>query len=398
MIKPIKGVERHQGGLRIVFFWQGKRYRRAATKGATQKDIKIANLLKKKVEDYKNADQNPLALFDTSYSNHRDLKRLSDEWILYKTGRVVDSTLTRYKWAFEMLIETIGNKLVDNITVRDIEKWRYQKMEVEKLSYSGVRVFKSAFDCFFDWAKNNDFCRKNPSRLVIIKRKHEPDAENNEIFPFCAEDIEKIQAGIMNPRNKFRGHNRQQFYNFFMIAITTGMRPGEMIALTWKDVDFKRTEAYPYGTVNITKSKSRGQALRAPKTAAGIRLHVLTQESRKYFELQRRLTGLMRKHVFVTSQKGPHQYEPYNSSFQITNKMWSDTIYRFCKDVEYRNFYQCRHTYISNLVANGVDLPIIARQVGHVNTRVLLENYYKIFSPQLKDQAQQMSEAQKNRI
>jgi hypothetical protein len=109
MIKPIKGVERHQGGLRIVFFWQGKRYRRAATKGVTQKDIKIANLLKKKVEDYKNADQNPLALFDTNYSNHRDLKRLSDEWILYKTGRVVDGTLRRYKWAFEMLIDTIGS-------------------------------------------------------------------------------------------------------------------------------------------------------------------------------------------------------------------------------------------------------------------------------------------------
>lgn len=396
MIELIKGVENHQGGLRISFYWQGKRYRRNVTKSATQKDIKYANSIKKKIDDFKNADRNPLDLFDNNYGVNRDLKRLSDEWMLYKTG-VSTKTARRYRWAFESFIEAIGNKLVDQIVSRDVEKWVYQKMQVENVSYSGVRVYKSALDCFFDWCQQNDFSRKNPSRVVKIKRENNPDADNKEIFPFSAEDIEIIKKGIMNPKNKKRGNNREQFYNFFMIAITTGMRPGEMIALTWDDVSFKKTDAFPYGSVHITKSKSQGQALKSPKTEAGNRHHALSEEARKHFDLQRRLTGLLGKHVFVATQKGPYQYKPYQSSMQMTNRMWNETIYRFCPGVEYRPFYQCRHTYVSNLVANGVPLPIIARQVGHVNTRILLENYYKLFAPQLKTQAELITQAQKNR-
>ena len=398
MIEPIKGVERHQGGLRIVFHWQGKRYRRAITKSATQKDIKIANDLKKKVEDYKNADQDPLALFNDVYGKHRDFKRLSQEYALYRQGTIEPSTISRYVYGFESFIEIIGNKVVDHINVKDIEKWRYQKMEVDKMTYSGLRPYKSALDNFFDWCVQNDFCRKNPSRLVKMRRVVEADADNNEIFPFDGAEIEKIKKAIMNLDNDFRGNNRAQFYNFFMIALTTGMRPGEMIALTWEDVEFKASETHPYGSVNITKSKSACSDVKGPKTKAGIRRHTLTHESRKHFEKQRRLTGLQRSNVFLTQQKGPHHNKPYTTSFSLTNRMWSNTLYRYCPDVKYREFYQCRHTYISNLVANDVPLTIIARQVGHASTRVLLENYVKVFSPQLKDQAERMSEAQKNRI
>jgi integrase len=398
MIEPIKGVERHQGGLRIVFHWQGKRYRRVATKNDTQRDIKYANKLKQKVESYKNADQNPLSLFVETKGEYRDFERLAHDWLQYRDDYVKDSTLRRNQCTISDFVRIVGNKPIDQITLRDVELYCHTKMKVQGMTYSGLHPHKSALHMFFDWCIYNDFCRKNPARQKQIKRQHTAfDEEEKEILPFDKEEIKKIQAGIMHPRNKFRGNNREQLYNIFMIGLTTGMRPGEMIALQWGDVDFREQENYLYGAVTITKSKSQGQELSSPKTNAGNRKHALSQEARKYFERQRRLTGLVGQHVFCGQQTGKYKNQPLQSSLSLTNRAWRNSFF-FIKDVKYRRFYQTRHTYISNLVANGVPYTIIARQVGHASTRILIENYVKVFAPELKNQAKMISEAQKNRI
>ena len=107
----------------------------------------------------------------------------------------------------------------------------------KKHASSSVVKYRSVFYSIFDKALINNLIKYNPlsrvkSPLIINKKfKKLIDNEDDIVNPFNKDEILKIL-------NNTTGN----LHYFIFIMFYTGIRPGELISLTWNDIDFKKEE------------------------------------------------------------------------------------------------------------------------------------------------------------
>ena len=153
------------------------------------------------------------------------------------------------------------------------------------------------------------------------------------------------------------------------LAILTGCRRGELLALTWDDID--------YDTGIITVSKSNYQMpggevrTKTPKTRGSIRqvavpeycLEMLRAYQEKQPEL---LTGENKgKWIFTRADGSP--MPP-----QRATRWFSDFLFR--NHLRHRKFHSLRHTSATLLLLNGTDIKTVSARLGH--TQLSTTNRY----------------------
>jgi integrase len=171
--------------------------------------------------------------------------------------------------------------------------------------------------------------------------------------------------------------------------IWTGLREGELVALTWNDIDFER------GVACITKS-ARGRRLKAPKTQAGLRDVKLLPPALEALGRQKALTRLLHREIFLNpgvpvrhrDDEGKwHSAEGANIALkpETVNQPWHDDkeIRKWWRaacvaaGVRYRFPRQLRHTYASWMLKFHEEPMWISRQMGHADVSETLETYAK---------------------
>jgi integrase len=127
-----------------------------------------------------------------------------------------------------------------------------------------------------------------------------------------------------------------------MVALHTGMRKGEVLGLTWQDIDFGASTI----TVRHTKNNE-------PK--------VIPMNQTLYEELQRLPRHLRSAYVFCNPQGQP--YDEVKRSFKTA-----------CQNAGIRDFrfHDLRHTFASCLVMNSVNLKTVQHLLGHKDIRMTL--------------------------
>jgi integrase len=161
----------------------------------------------------------------------------------------------------------------------------------------------------------------------------------------------------------------------YVLAITTGMRQGEILALRWRDVDLEAGALSVTGTLHRTKE--RGLVVSSPKTK-GSRRHVsltpaLVSALRNHHRAQaseRLAAGPKwdrRGFVFTTEVGGPIEASNLiRRSFKPLLKKAKLAPIRF---------HDLRHTAASLMLAQGVHPKIVAEMLGHSNISVTMDTY-----------------------
>ncbi|MDG5469848.1 site-specific integrase [Deltaproteobacteria bacterium IMCC39524] len=126
-------------------------------------------------------------------------------------------------------------------------------------------------------------------------------------------------------------------YPLVVLALTTGMRRGEIMGITWKDVDFERKRILLHKTKN---NERRAAPLVGPA-------HVLLKELSKV----RRLDN---PYVFPGKKADKSAY---------IRKAWKEALTQ--AKIEDFRFHDLRHTTASYLAMNGATSPEIAEVLGH---------------------------------
>ena len=175
-------------------------------------------------------------------------------------------------------------------------------------------------------------------------QKEEPD-------PFKPEEIRAILAEMPD-----------QSHNLFLFAFWTGLRTGELIALEWQDIDWKR------GVVMVRRNSVRG-VVKEPKTSAGIREVVLLPMALDALEGQKGFTFLEGKRLF----HNPRTLKAWDTDAQIRRTAWQHAIRK--SGVRYRNPYQTRHTYASMMLTAGESPLWVAQQMGHKDWGLIRQRY-----------------------
>ena len=163
-----------------------------------------------------------------------------------------------------------------------------------------------------------------------------------------------------------------------VLAVATGARRGELVALRWGDIDLDT------GKVKIERSLEQtnaGLSFKAPKTKAGRRVVTvpssITAELRKRWfqqQEQRLKLGLGKAGpddlVFARPDASPWPPDSLTADWARTVRMLKLPLI---------TFHALRHTHVSQLIAAGLDVVTVSRRIGHSNPTVTLGVYAHLF-------------------
>jgi len=273
-----------------------------------------------------------------------------ETWIQGKKKQLKSSTWAGYSKIVTMLNSTeLGRVLMPDLKRANIRDW----CRAQSCSNKWLTNVQSVLRTALKDALDDDLIESNP----LYGWKYE-NAEAvkvvDDVDPFDAEEREAILAACREPQCK----------NLFEFAFWTGLRTSELVALTWDDIDWLRSEA----RINKAKTQFADEA-ETTKTRKGIRDVKLLSPALAALKRQKEITFLGGGEIF----RDPRTGDPWAGDEPIRRGPWKSAIKK--SGVRHRRPYQTRHTYASMMLTAGEPLGWVANQMGHGDLSMLARVY-----------------------
>jgi integrase len=173
-----------------------------------------------------------------------------------------------------------------------------------------------------------------------------------------------------------------RFEAVYVLAVTAGLRQGEILGLKWDDVDLDG------GKLQIRRTLYKGD-FTTPKTAKSRRTVKLTARAvetlgrhrEAQLEESKRVNGLWQDHglVFTTQVGTPinrHNFYARNFKPILEKARLPHTV----------RFHDLRHTCATLLLSKNVNPKVVSEMLGHANITVTLDTYSHVL-PDMQDGA-----------
>lgn len=270
------------------------------------------------------------------------------------------STKTLYESYLNCNLQGLINKKASEIKKRDIELLVLQLKQkgLVNKSINGIITFVQAI---LNYGVENEFIYSNP----IIKFKKLPQVKLEVHF------LTEIQiTTFLDMVQQFA----PKYYAFFSTAIYTGMRRGELLALEWSDIDFKKHRI----TINKQIYKGVKQSTKTNKE--------------RVIDIPENLIEILKEHkiqnttftrlVFHNNGKPIHPYTMESVYFHPLIKKCNEVLDEE-NQIQKIRFHDLRHTYATYLLSNGIPVKYVQEQLGHSTARMTLDTYAS-FMPSVK--------------
>lgn len=303
-------------------------------------------------------------------TENRTYKEVFDDWfnLVYKT-KVKESTFWNTKIIFDKhILPAFGSYKIKAITVTACQKqanaWckKHPNRFGRYVNYTGM-VFK--------YAESIGEIPSNPIEKIILPSPKEDfeDAESEVIKFYDRKELLKL-LNVLKANYPFKR------FVFFSLLAYTGLRKGEALALTWRDIDFK------HQTLTVSKTLAVGKngsiLIQKPKTKAGnrtISLDVDTVGILKEWRITQtksiEASGLISNIEQLVFAKD----EDNGLMNPRTPQTWLDTLYRKNKDFHQITPHGFRHTHASLLFEAGATMKQVQARLGHSNIRTTMNIY-----------------------
>lgn len=272
---------------------------------------------------------------------------------------------------------------MSTICKADIRAWRAQ---CDGLAFTSIKRYYSVLQALLNRAVQDGTLAVNP--IAGLKLDPPGQAEQRRIASdpgkdkrrlLTDEELRKIQQGLALSAVRLRAQRRSSrqhgkpdlpdfdqlayphwFEPFCLLALHTGMRPGDIYSLTWTEL------SVAFGRLTKTTGKSL-VAVRNGKAPAllDIKLNATIQSVMKTWHEQQGspASGLVFPGAFGR-QLSPDAHK----------KAWA-TVKQLGELDAGLDFYSLRHNFISRLVVSGVPLLTIAKMVGQKSASMIEQHY-----------------------
>lgn len=242
---------------------------------------------------------------------------------------------------------------IKDIKPIQLEEW--QNKLLLKYKPSSVTKFRSILYSIFEKAFVNDIIDVNPlskvkSPLTIRPKYKKLDEEDDIVYPFNKDEMIKILE-----------NSTGNLYYFIVIMVYTGMRPGEIISLTWNDIDLDKKR------IAVDKTLLRG-TLGDVKTPSSVR----------YVDI---IPSLETELIKLKEDFGTNEYLLISShhkrfySHDILGKRFRQLLRDL--NIKERRLYNLRHTFASIMISEGYNILWVSRMLGHKDVSITLKVYTK---------------------
>lgn len=263
--------------------------------------------------------------------------------------RLRKSTMSTKRRILELkILPFFHNKLISEITPTDIRRWQNQ-MITQGYSTTYLKLINTQLVAIFNYAVRYCNLRENPcykaGSIGTTRAREMQFWTKEEFYQFLSHISDKPAS-----------------HEAFLTLFWTGMRSGELLALTIEDLDFQLC------TIRINKTYSRSHQqdiITEPKTPKSNRIVTIPDF------LNRTL------HAYVKSQ-----------NFQATDRLFPYTIHflhhemnRGCKHsgVTRIRLHDLRHSHASLLIELGCSPLLISERLGHEKVETTLNIYSHLY-------------------
>jgi len=174
-------------------------------------------------------------------------------------------------------------------------------------------------------------------------------------------------------RTFLEGARDHWLYPLFVLAVATGARLGELLALSWDEVDLE------VGTVTIRRSLHRiaGRwVVSEPKTRAGVRTIALPQEAQQALRRQKRMQAQLRLKA-GPAWEGTGLVFTGERGQPLCQSTVQHALRRECQRLNLPPMtpHGLRHLHASLLLEAGLPVPQVAQRLGHATPQVTMSVY-----------------------
>lgn len=320
---------------------------------------------------------------DTEEQSKRLIYELIDEWLKdFKITNLKPTSYDRLECTIRNHIKPeLGNLPINKLEAIDIQKL-LNKMNKEGLSYSSIKKVYNALSDFLKHSVNIGLLKNNPINAVVLPKK-ENTKEIKETRYFSDDEISLLKKACTE--KNANGSYKTDIGYSFVFMLNTGLRLGEMLALTYADIDTEKNTVSINKTVELTQKregteykKGREIIIQRPKTKNSIREIPLNQTARKAFDELKNLFYNGDDNTPVINIKGKH----------LNPRSYTKRFYTVLKraGIEKTGLHTLRHTFASVLFAKKTPVKTISALLGHSSTSVT-ENIYIHLLPNAKEEA-----------
>lgn len=182
--------------------------------------------------------------------------------------------------------------------------------------------------------------------------------------------VEKKEMHVLSPEQvgAFLEHSASDpLHALYVMALTTGMREGELFALEWRDIDFTGGFVFVQRTLEEYRGRLR---VKPPKSAKGLRRIDLPGLAITELHTLRKCAvadGLATAPVFHDS-RGGHLRRP-----NVARRSFKPLLAK--AGLPPIRFHDLRHTHATLLLVNGTNPKVVSERLGHASIEITLTTY-----------------------
>lgn len=392
--KNIEGVSLHGKNIRISFYYQGQRcFESLKGLKLTKANIKVASNKRGAV-----LNEIGLGIFDyrAHFPNSKKANKFSPtkKPVTFKEASI--SWLERYQNTVKVkqfnlvqtrietyLIPKFGELNLSNITQSEIKTWRDNTL-TKTLTNKTINDIFTPLRGVFEDAMADRIIDYNPLDYIKnLERKSDSQAD-----PFSKSEIAKLTELDTEYQSERDG---------ILLAIYSGLRISEWMALAWEDIDFTK------GEIHIKRAIVDGD-YGVPKTAGSKRVVKLLDQVLDILEKQRARTQRSEIYTIDVVQSDNRSIKkeqvrfvflqtvsskPFSGSNDFNNKYFKAMLEK-CK-IRYRPGKHARHTFASQLLTEGIPERWIMKQMGHTSILTFEKHYAKWMDEEMPEMASKAS-------
>lgn len=297
----------------------------------------------------------------------------AEQWFEeYAKLNLRNTSYERMKQLTQRVYPAIGHMRLDKITGRHIQQFINDLALNGKNFKTGKPLSRktavhhlSFISDVFSYAVKMDMLSENPCSKVTV-----PKGEKKEKEIYTLEEVEQLFTMLQTAPLKYR--------TFFILAIYSGFRRGELLGLEWKDIDWvnnvisvRRTSNYTAKKgiyTDTTKTKKSQRSLKFPESVIDLLRAYKDEQDNERLRLGSKWVDHDR--LFVKWNGEPMNN---NTPYFWFREFCDENNFRFC------DIHSLRHFYASALINEGVDAAAVSGALGHSVISTTTSIYCHVF-------------------
>lgn len=261
----------------------------------------------------------------------------------------------------------LGSLTLDKLAPLHVQKFMGQVSEKE-LAASTMNYTLLVLKTALSWAVKMEMIPKNPADKISPRAKN-----STRMKVWTAEEVARFL--------KVARENR--YFPAFHLALSTGMRIGEILGLHWEDINLENA------TVNIRRMLEEtslgNRIVERTKSDAGRRSVALTDEA---VEVLKQHQAQQKKEMLLLGYRSDLVFMNLKGK-PITSR---GIRYHFASCISKANvpkirFHDLRHTHASLLLQQGVHPKVVQERLGHSSITMTLDTYSHVIPSMQKEAA-----------